>query len=54
MLNKTYVVFDLETVCTGPDDKELLEIGAVKLKNEKITDRILKSSAETRYLWAMT
>ena len=38
MLNKTYVVFDLETVCTGPDDKELLEIGAVKLKNEKITD----------------
>ena len=38
MLNKTYVVFDLETVCTGPDDKELLEIGAVKLRNKKITD----------------
>lgn len=38
MKNTTYVVFDLETVCTCADDKELLEIGAVKLKNGEIID----------------
>ncbi len=39
MTEKTYVVFDLETVCTDATDKELLEIGAVKLRGGKITER---------------
>ena len=37
--NNTYVVFDLETVCTCADDKELLEIGAVRLKDGVVTDK---------------
>lgn len=35
----TYVVFDLETTGLKPERCDILEIGAVKLENEKIIDR---------------
>lgn len=38
MKNRTYVVFDLETVCTSHEDKTIIEIGAVKIENGRITD----------------
>lgn len=42
-LRKTeYVVFDFETTGTQPDVNEIIEIGAVKVKNGEITDKFNK------------
>ena len=38
-LNDTYVVFDLETTGFSPLNNKIIEIGAVKVQNGKITDR---------------
>ena len=38
-LNDTYVVFDLETTGFSPLNNKIIEIGAVKVENGKITDR---------------
>ena len=38
-LNDTYVVFDLETTGFSPLNNKIIEIGAVKVQNRKITDR---------------
>ena len=38
-LNDTYVVFDLETTGFSPLNNRIIEIGAVKVVNGKITDR---------------
>lgn len=40
LLDETYVVFDLETTGLGPKDgNSIIEIGAVRVKNNKIIDR---------------
>ena len=38
-LHDTYVVFDLETTGFSPEKNKIIEIGAVKVENGKITDR---------------
>ena len=38
-LDDTYVVFDLETTGLSPEKNRIIEIGAVKVENGKITDR---------------
>lgn len=38
-LDDEYVVFDLETTGFSPDVNQIIEIGAVKVQNGKITDR---------------
>ncbi|MGN0291887.1 MAG: exonuclease domain-containing protein, partial [Lachnospiraceae bacterium] len=38
-LDETYVVFDLETTGFSPNTCKIIEIGAVKVENGKITDR---------------
>ncbi len=38
-LNDTYVVFDLETTGFSPLNNKIIEIGAVKVENGRITDR---------------
>lgn len=38
--NQTYVVFDLETTGLSPIFDNIIEVGAVKLKNNEIIDRI--------------
>lgn len=40
LLDETYIVFDLETTGLNPKDgNSIIEIGAVKVKNNKIIDR---------------
>lgn len=40
LLDETYVVFDLETTGLDPKDgNSIIEIGAVRVKNNKIIDR---------------
>lgn len=39
---KDYVAFDLETTGLSPDTDEILEIGALKVRNGKITDRYMQ------------
>lgn len=38
-LDQCYVVFDLETTGLKPESADIIEIGAVKIKNGKVTDR---------------
>ncbi len=38
-LDDTYVVFDLETTGFSPESSKIIEIGAVKVENQKITER---------------
>ena len=38
-MDQTYVVFDLETTGFSPVNDRIIEIGAVKMENDRITDR---------------
>lgn len=39
---KTYVAFDLETTGLNVDEDNIIEIGAVKVENGKVTDRFME------------
>jgi len=39
---KTYIAFDLETTGLSPEANEIIEIGALKVKNGKVADRFIE------------
>ena len=39
---KSYVAFDVETTGLDPEQNEIIEIGALKVRNGKVVERFMK------------
>lgn len=44
---KSYIAFDLETTGLSPQEHEIIEIGALKVREGKVVDRFMESSIQT-------
>lgn len=44
---KSYIAFDLETTGLSPQEHEIIEIGALKVREGKVVDRLWNSSIQT-------